>query len=137
MAEVLLVDDEADVRKMMAAILFKAGHRVTTCASGTDALNKLGIQPNDASVELPDLLVLDIMMPKSDGYTVATAICNNLHTHGIRILLVSGLHGMSRPFTAKVQVDGFLTKPFEPEDLIANVAKILGKRKAQGKVRAV
>ncbi|MBI5242415.1 MAG: response regulator [Elusimicrobia bacterium] len=132
MAEVLVVDDDADVRKMMAAILDKAGHKVSTCASGQETLKELGIQPNDASVELPDLLVLDIMMPKSDGYTVGTAIRNNPRTRGIPILVVSALHDMSRLFTATVQVDGFLTKPFDPADLIGNVAKILDKRRVQG-----
>ena len=131
MAEVLVVDDDADVRKMMAAILDKAGHKVSTCASGQETLKELGIQPNDASVELPDLLVLDIMMPKSDGYTVGTAIRNNPRTRGIPILVISALHEMSRLFTATVQVEGFLTKPFSPEDLIVNLAKILDKRKAQ------
>jgi hypothetical protein len=45
--------------------------------------------------------------------------------------VVSALREMSRLFTATVQVDGFLTKPFAPEDLIGNVAKIIEKRKAQ------
>jgi len=132
MAEVLIVDDDADVLMMMAAILNKAGHKVATCASGPEALKKLGIQPNDASVELPGLLVTDIMMPKSDGYSVATVIRNNPRTHSIPILVISGLHEMSRLSTATVQVDGFLAKPFNPEDLISSVAKILDKRRVQG-----
>ena len=127
----MVSDDDASILKLMAAILTKAGHKVSTCSSGLETLKKLGIQPEDASVELPDLLVLDIMMPKSDGYTVGTVIRNNPRTRGIPILVVSALREMSRLFTATVQVDGFLTKPFAPEDLIGNVAKILAKRKAQ------
>jgi CheY-like chemotaxis protein len=131
MAEILVVDDDASVLKLMVAILTKAGHNVTTCALGLETLKKLGIHPNDASVDLPDLLVLDIMMPKADGYMVGTAIRNNPRTHGIPILMVSALHEMSRLFTATVQVEGFLTKPFDPQDLIINVTKILDKRRAQ------
>jgi CheY-like chemotaxis protein len=75
---------------------------------------------------------MDIMMPKADGYTVGAAIRNNLRTRSIPILVVSGLQEMSQLFTATVQVEGFLAKPFEPEALIATVAKILDKTKARG-----
>jgi CheY-like chemotaxis protein len=131
MAEILVVDDDASVLKLIAAVLTNAGHHVTTCSLGLETLKQLGIQPNDASVEIPDLLVLDIMMPKADGYMVGTAIRNNPRTHSIPILVVSALHEMSRVFTATVQVDGFLTKPFDPQELIVNVTKILDKRKPQ------
>jgi len=131
MAEVLVVDDETEVRTMISAILNQAGHKVASCATGLEALKKLGIQPDEVSVELPDLMVLDIMMPKTDGYMVANVIRNNPRTHGIPILVISALHELSRLFTTKIQVDGFLTKPFNPEDLIGNVAKLLNKRTAQ------
>jgi two-component system, OmpR family, alkaline phosphatase synthesis response regulator PhoP len=130
MAKILVVDDDADVRMLIPLILTKAGHKVATCASGLEALKQLGIQPDDASAELPDLLILDIMMPKPDGYTVGTLIRENPRTRRIPILVVSALHELSRLLATKVQVEGFLTKPFSPEDLIGNVAKILDKRKA-------
>ena len=116
---------------MISAILNKAGHKVASCATGLEALKKLGIQPDEVSVELPDLMVLDIMMPKTDGYMVANVIRNNPRTHGIPILVISALHELSRLFTTKIQVDGFLTKPFSPEALIEGVADILEKRKSQ------
>ncbi|MBI5240070.1 MAG: response regulator [Elusimicrobia bacterium] len=131
MAQIMVSDDDPSILKLMAAILSKAGHKVTTCASGLETIKKLGLQPDDPAVDLPDLLVLDIMMPKSDGYTVGTVIRNNPRTRNIPILVVSALREMSRLFTATVQVDGFLTKPFAPEDLIGSVAKILDKRRAQ------
>jgi CheY-like chemotaxis protein len=75
--------------------------------------------------------VLDIMMLKSDGYEVGTVIRNNPRTCGIPILVVSGLNKMSRSFAARVQVEGFLTKPFTAEVLIGTSTMILDKRKAQ------
>ena len=137
MARILAVDDAAIVLRLETAILHRAGHEVANSTAGPEALKQLGIEPEDKSVELPDLLILDLMMPRMDGYEFAAIIRSNRRTSRIPILVVSALRELSRIFTAKVQVDGFLTKPFEPEDLIANVAKILGKRKAQGKVRAV
>ena len=131
MAQIMVSDDDPSILKLMAAILSKAGHKVTTCSSGQETIKRLGIQPDEPAAELPDLLVLDIMMPKSDGYTVGTVIRGNPRTHKIPILVVSALREMSRLFTATVQVDGFLTKPFAPEDLIGSVGKILEKRRAQ------
>ena len=131
MAHILISDDDAGILKLMATILSKAGHEVVTCSSGLETLKKLGVQPEDPSVELPDLLILDIMMPKSDGYTVGTVIRNHLRTRGLPILVVSALREMSRLFTATVQVDGFLSKPFSPEELIAEAAAIFEKHKGQ------
>ena len=136
MAHIMVSDDDASVLKLMAAVLTKAGHQVVTCASGQETLKKLGIRPlgiqrDDPALELPDLLILDIMMPESDGYTAATIIRHNPHTQGIPILVVSALRELSRLFTVTVQVDGFLTKPFAPENLLGKVANILEKRKAQ------
>jgi CheY-like chemotaxis protein len=129
MAEILVVDDNADILALMADILNNAGHKATVCASGPEAIRLLGIEPDDASLKLPDLLVTDIMMPGTDGYTVSAAVRNNPRTRSIPILVVSALHGLSRPV---MDNDGFLAKPFTPEDLIGRVAKILNRRKAQG-----
>ncbi|MBI5241139.1 MAG: response regulator [Elusimicrobia bacterium] len=109
----------------MAVILAKAGHTITVCSSGGDALRMLGVRPGDDSIDLPDLVILDIMMPQVDGYAVATSIRNTPRTHNIPVLMVSALREMSQLFVARVRVDGFLTKPFAPEDLVGSVAKIL------------
>lgn len=130
MARILISEDDENVLKVTAKILSKAGHKVSTCTSGLEALRQLGLEPADASVELPDLIILDIMMPKMDGYAVGTVIRSVARTRAIPILVVSALREMSPLFTATVQVNGFLTKPFSPEDLLAEVAKILGQRKA-------
>jgi CheY-like chemotaxis protein len=130
-AQVLVVDDNAAFIRLMTRILNRAGHKVVTCASGLEALKKMGLQPDDESIEPPDLVVLDIMMPKSDGYLVAAACRDSPRTREIPIVVVSALKELSRLFTAKVQVDGFLTKPFSSEELIEKVAKALAKRKPQ------
>jgi len=125
MARILLSDDDADVLNMMAAILTKVGHTVTTSSSGLDTLRKLGINPRDASIEPPDLIIFDVMMPHMDGYTVGRLIRDNPRTHAIPMVVVSGMRELSRLFTATVQVDGFLYKPFAPEEFIACVEKTL------------
>lgn len=132
MATIMVTDDNAPVLSMETAILTRAGHRVVACASGPEALKRLGIQPDDPSVELPDLLLLDIMMPMMDGYTVVADIRNNPRTRGIPIIIVSVLQTMSPRVSTASQVDGFITKPFTAQDLVGCVANILKKR-AQGR----
>jgi CheY-like chemotaxis protein len=125
MAHILIADDDSTIVDLMAAILGRVGHRITKASSGLDTLRKLGLEPDDPTAELPDLILLDIMMPKSDGYTVGTVIRTRERTREIPIMVVSALREMSRLFDATVKVEGFLTKPFSPEDLLSTVAKIL------------
>lgn len=132
MAHILILDDDADALKLMAKILTTAGHTVTACSSGDETVKKLGIAPDDADVEPPDLIVLDIMMPKLDGYVIGRLIRHNPRTRSVPILVVSALREMSRLFTATVHIDGFLNKPFEPKDLVASVARILKPPKPAG-----
>ncbi|MDD5629342.1 MAG: response regulator [Elusimicrobia bacterium] len=131
MAKIMVIDDEADVLLLVEAILTRAGHEVSTCSSGLETLKKLGLQPDDASAELPDLLVLDIMMPKMDGYSVITMVRDNPRTRAIPILVISALDKIPRSSSSPVLMDGYLTKPFTHKDLFGNVEKLLKGRKAQ------
>ena len=115
---ILVVDDEERIRSLLKAYLTQEGFRVVTAANGREALSVAGR-------ERPDLIILDIMMPRLDGYMVGKLTKDHPRTRGIPILVISALREVSRLFTATVQVDGFLNKPFAPEELLAFVAKIL------------
>ncbi|MDD5627714.1 MAG: response regulator [Elusimicrobia bacterium] len=128
MAHILVVDDDRAIVGMLAKLLSRAGHRVTVSESGRDALKKLGIEPDDPSADLPELLLLDIMMPDVDGYSVGAKIRDQERTRGIPIVVVSALRDLSPTFNSTVKVEGVLTKPFSPEDLLALVAKTLAAR---------
>ncbi|MBI5241109.1 MAG: response regulator [Elusimicrobia bacterium] len=125
MARILVVDDDPSVLKLIAAVLGKDGHDVMSCSSGSAALVALGIRPLDPETDPPELIILDIMMPKIDGYSLAKTIREHRSTRRIPLVVVSALRDMSRLFTATVQVDGFLRKPFSPDELIACVRKAL------------
>ena len=133
MARILIVDDDIDILKVMAAILAQAGHRIEVSASAADALKKLGLCQDDPDAESLDLVVVDVMMPQSDGYSLCRSIRNTPRTSAIPILVVSALPELSRLFTVSVAVDGFLRKPFQPEALIASVENILYRRGSAGK----
>lgn len=125
MSHILIIDDDPSVLHLIATILAKTGHTVTSCSSGGIALKMLGITPSDPEPELPDLVILDIMMPKLDGYSVGKTIREHPRTRGIPLIIVSALQEMSRLFTVTVPVDGFLHKPFSPEELIVEVERLV------------
>ncbi|MFA6004580.1 MAG: response regulator [Elusimicrobiota bacterium] len=129
MAHILIVDDDPVSVELMTTILREAGHRVSTGDSGLEALKILGIQPEDNSVELPDMVILDLMMPKSDGYTVGTLIRDHTRTKNLPILISSSLSEPSRLFSATVEVDGFLNKTKVVESLASTVGSILATKR--------
>ena len=123
MACILIVDDEPSIVLLMRLILEKMGHQVEESHNGQEALIRLGVVPLDASAALPDLVLLDIMMPIIDGFAVAAAMSENPATAGVPILIVTAKGDMRPLFAAMPQVAGFFQKPFDPAALRAAVSK--------------
>ncbi len=120
--KILVVDDERDVIELVGFNLRAAGYEVETAETGLEALNK-------ARSILPDLIILDLMLPELDG----TAICEILRklpsTASIPILMLIACSSASAKSVAlKAGVDDFITKPFSPHDLIARVGEVLEMR---------
>lgn len=116
MKNILIVDDEPDIREILRYNLEKAGFNVTEATSGDDALNKL-------SKDL-DLAILDIMMPGKDGYQV----CKKIREQGNTLPIIF-LTAMDREFDEvrglEVGGDDYVRKPFSPRMLIARINAIL------------
>ncbi|MFA6091756.1 MAG: response regulator [Elusimicrobiota bacterium] len=129
MARLLIVDDEQEVVFLMRFILEKAGHTAVTAGNGMQALAALGVEPKDPSIPLPDLVLLDVMMPVMDGYTTSVRMYDDERTRGLPILVVTA-HGDTRHlFEGAPNVAGYLQKPFDPKGLREMVAKILVEKK--------
>jgi DNA-binding response OmpR family regulator len=118
---VMVVEDDPAIREMLIRSL-SASYRVYDASDGQEALEAL--QRWDA----PDLLVLDVMMPRMDGLALARALKGENKTKSIPIIFLTGLD------SAKDVVQGinagarhYLTKPFKIQDLLSKVSKILGK----------
>jgi two-component system, cell cycle response regulator CpdR len=116
MARVLLADDDASARDLMARTLSADGHQVATADNGAEALAKLagGF----------DVLLTDVEMPEMDGLALATAA---LATHpGLRVILMSGhASGLEKAAPLKDRLAARLTKPIAPETLRAAVTNAL------------
>ena len=109
---IMVVDDSATVRKLISGKLEKCGHIVITAVDGMDAMSKLG----DI---VPDLILLDITMPRMDGYQVCKMIRNSDATKEIPVVMISGKDGFFDKVRGRMAgTTGYITKPFGPETLM-------------------
>ncbi|HEU5049197.1 MAG TPA: response regulator [Gemmatimonadales bacterium] len=116
---ILVVDDEPDITALVAYHLAKAGYRVSTAASGTEALRA-------AREERPDVVVLDLMLPGTSGYDVLQELRRMEETRDVGvILLTSRRDEVDRIRGLSLGADDYLTKPFSPAELALRVAAIL------------
>ena len=124
MAKILVVDDEPSVVMLIRFLLEKAGHSVAEACNGVEALETLGVAPENAAASLPDLVVLDVMMPILDGHAVAKAMSAHPRASKIPILIVTAKGDMRELFEEMPQVAGFFQKPFEPKLLRETIARL-------------
>jgi DNA-binding response OmpR family regulator len=111
---ILIVDDDAFIRRPLEFILQAEGYRAVTAR-----IRKIG-------EERPDLILLDVMMPGRDGFSVCTAIKNDArHAHIPVILLSARGQDQDRDRGLAAGALGFMTKPYSPSDLVRRVREIL------------
>ena len=119
---ILVADDDDDVRELVVFRLERAGYEVMTAADGQEAVDR-------ARERLPDLCVIDVMMPKLDGYEVTRALRANEDTKDIPIILLTARvqeEDVDKGFEAGA--DDYLRKPFSPQELRSRVHALLTRR---------
>lgn len=121
---VLVVDDEAGLRQLVRLYLEKEGMAVTEAASGRAALEKIA-QDNF------DLMILDLMMPDGDGWSVARAVCQKMDLP--IIMLTARGDEMDRLTGFELGADDYVVKPFSPRELVARVKALLRRAGGDGK----
>ena len=128
MALILLVDDERDVVTLIKFMLEKDGHMVIPAYDGAEALAKAGIEPRDETAVIPDLVILDVMMPVLDGYSVCARLQEDARTKAVPVIVLTARNGTKDRFGAACNVTSHLEKPFDPKILRELVASLVGKR---------
>ena len=118
--KILLIDDDLEISSILKDALEAAAYQVEICDNGGEALKAL-------LAYKPDLLLLDVMLPGLDGYTLATKISEDEATRDLPIIVVSGLEPSEAMFRGFRQVVAFIHKPFSPEDLLELIRKTLDK----------
>lgn len=116
---VLVVDDEPDITALVAYHLAKAGYRVSTVATGSEALKA-------ASEERPDLVVLDLMLPGLSGYEVLQELRRQEDTRDVGVILLTAKREEAdRVRGLAAGADDYLVKPFSPQELVLRVGAVL------------
>jgi len=112
---VLVVDDENHIRRLVEVNLSRGGYRVTQAFDGRDALEKM-------EVERPDMIVLDWMMPRMDGFALLIHLKRDPKTSEIPIRMLTAKAQDADIFRGWASgVDAYLTKPFNPSELMTFV----------------
>ena len=121
MAKVILViEDDPDQRRLMERTLTTSGYRILTATDGQTGLES-------AVANQPRLIILDVMMPRMNGYQTARALKENPATAGIPILMVTAKQEPANQFwSSQVGADGFLTKPVDIAELVKAVGRLAG-----------
>lgn len=118
-AKILVVEDSPTYLRQIAGLLQDEGFDTITAVDGEDALEK-------AVGENPDLIVLDVILPKKNGFQVCRQLKTSPETQRIKILmLTSKSQDSDRFWGLKQGADKYMTKPFDDNDLAVNVAKLL------------
>src|SRR5512136_290970 len=115
--KILLVDDESAITENLAPILERAGLHVTIAAEGEEALQK-------AAEISPDLVILDILMPKMDGRDVLRQLRRDGNWTPV-ILLTQVGDSVERAMALEEGADDYLNKPFDPHELVARIRAVL------------
>jgi twitching motility two-component system response regulator PilG len=113
--KVMVIDDSQTIRRTAESLLVKEGYTVVTAADGFEALAKV------ADLQ-PDLIFIDIMMPRLDGYQACALIKNNARFKNVPVIMLSSKDGLfDRARGRIVGSDEYLTKPFTRDELLGAV----------------
>ena len=118
-SKILVVEDSPTYLRKIADFLLGLGYEVITAIDGEEALEK-------AARENPSLIVLDVILPKKNGFQVCRQLKTSPGTQDIKILMITSKSQDSDRFWGLKQgADEYITKPFDNSDLVATVAKLL------------
>jgi DNA-binding response OmpR family regulator len=119
---ILVIEDEEGVRNMVSRMLTKHDYTVLEAVDGLDGLRKIDQDP-------PDLIIADVMMPNLDGLTLVKALKRHRETKAVPVIFLTA-KGDARSMIEGINVGAkyYVTKPFQMDDLLGKVSKVLGDR---------
>ncbi|MFA5858087.1 MAG: response regulator [Elusimicrobiota bacterium] len=121
MAKVMVVDDEKNVVELLDFLLMKDGYEVINAFNGREAISL-------AAQQKPDLILLDIMMPGIDGYTVYNTLQQDPATNKIPVIILTAKGRMRDVFAMAKNIVAYIEKPFDPKMLRESVRAVLIKK---------
>jgi chemosensory pili system protein ChpA (sensor histidine kinase/response regulator) len=120
---IMVVDDSLTVRKITSRMLIRAGYQVVTATDGVDALEKL-------EEITPDVMLLDIEMPRMDGFALARELRRDPKTQNLPIIMItSRTADKHRDYAMQLGVNTYLGKPYQEDELLQNIADFVAVHK--------
>ncbi|MFZ2162226.1 MAG: Hpt domain-containing protein [Sideroxyarcus sp.] len=114
---IMVVDDSLTVRKITSRLLSRSGFQVVTAKDGVDALEQL-------AESLPDVMLLDVEMPRMDGFELTKRMRQDARTRNLPIIMItSRTADKHRQYAMDLGVNGYLGKPYHEEELLENIAR--------------
>ncbi len=116
---VMVVDDSLTVRKITGRLLTRSGYQVMTAKDGVDALEQL-------TEALPDVMLLDVEMPRMDGFELTKRLRQDSRTKDLPIIMITSRTAEKhRQYALDLGVNGYLGKPYQEEELLENIARFI------------
>jgi len=123
-SRVLIVEDEPDIRDLLAFHLEREGYQVGKSRTGADALRQIAASP-------PDLVLLDLMLPEIDGLEVCRRLRGDPRTASLPIVMLTAKgEEIDRVLGLELGADDYIAKPFSPKEVIARVRAVLRRSRA-------
>jgi chemosensory pili system protein ChpA (sensor histidine kinase/response regulator) len=120
---IMVVDDSLTVRKITSKMLVRAGYQVVTATDGVDALEQL-------EEFTPDVMLLDIEMPRMDGFALAKELRRSANTKNMPIIMItSRTADKHREYAMQLGVNTYLGKPYQEDELLQNIADFVAVHK--------
>ncbi|UCD55301.1 MAG: response regulator [Candidatus Omnitrophota bacterium] len=117
--KILLVDDEMDLVKLVSSRLTNSGYDVVTAYDGREALDKV-------KTEKPQLIILDLMLPRIDGHKVCAMLKADARYNKIPVLIFTAkAETEDMELSKEAGADAYITKPFEPDALLKKIDELL------------
>jgi len=121
--KIMVIDDDLNIRLVLKYRLEREGYQVLLSGDGLDAVEK-------AKSECPDLIILDLALPRLDGFGFLKQLRSEAETKDIPVIVLTAYkYGENRARSFELGVVGFVSKPFSPRGLVAEVREILGNEK--------
>ncbi len=119
MSNVLVVEDSAPQREMISELLAKSGMSVAVATDGVEALEQV------KSLK-PDIVILDIVMPRKNGYEVCREIKSDPATQHVPVIICSSKgEDFDKYWGMKQGADAYIVKPFQPKELVGTIKQLL------------
>jgi DNA-binding response OmpR family regulator len=128
-ADILIADDDADIRQLLSWVLAEEGHQVSVAKDGRSSIETMVMSP-------PDIVILDLMMPEMDGASVLKEMADYQVLDSTKVLVLSAKSSEAdREMGFELGADHYITKPVDPLEVVIAVKELLALTKDELRVR--